>query len=243
MSRSPLVLALALFTLVPLRSARADTSSAFEDVRDVSELEPLRIEDAIPEDGFSGQISTMTGADSGETGILSIAQVTTGFPWLLEIGAEYELGYLDGKREVGPAEFHAFQQIAMEEVIGVALAVRASLLTPHEEAGYASKLVLLATRTSGHFRVHGEARYQVQARTEDNIRVGIATDYIVRTTWLLLADAYYEELRDDGKRVFVAEAGTTFEAWHWLKLYGALGIGRYGRDVHPHVLFGMTFSG
>jgi len=233
----------ALLAQVPVHLARADTSSAFEDVRDVSELEPLRIEDAIPEDGFSGQISTMTVSDGGETGILSIAQVTTGFPWLMEVGAEYEVGYLDHRREVGPAEFHVFQQVAMEDVIGVALAARASLLTPHEEAGFASKLVLLATRTVGHARVHGEARYQIQQDTADNLRAGIAADYIVRTTWLLLADVYYEALRDDKLRAFVAEVGTTYEAWRWLKVYGALGIGRYGSDVHPHVLFGMTFSG
>lgn len=223
--------------------SRADTSSAYDDVRDVSELEPLRIEDAIPEKGASGQISTMTTADSGETGILSVAQVAVGFPWLLEVGAEYELGYLDHKREVGPAEFHAFQQIAMEEALGVSIALRASLVTPHEEAGYASKLVLLATRTFGHARIHGEARYQVQQKTADNVRLGLATDYILRTTWLLLADVYYEELRDDRVRAFVAELGTTYETWRWLKLYGAVGVGTYGRDVHPHLLFGMTFSG
>src|SRR5690349_21697614 len=97
--------ALALVASVVLPThGLAESSSAYDDVRDVSELEPLRIEDAIPEKGASGQISTMTVADAGETGILSVAQVAAGFPWLLEIGAEYELGYLDHKREVGPAE-------------------------------------------------------------------------------------------------------------------------------------------
>lgn len=234
-----------LFTLLltyPL-GARAQTN-VYRDLQDISELEPLRIEDAVPEDGPSAQLSSATTSDSGERGVIGIAQVVAGFPWLMESGVEFDLNYLERELKPGPLELHVMQQVAMEEVIGVSLALRPSMMFFTDNAKVGGKLVALATRTLGHHaRVHAELRYQIHRRAGDRLRAGMATDYVLMTTLLFGCAAYFEQLKDEGVRAYVAEVGFTKLVPRGFTLYAALGLGRYEQVFREHFLLGVTYHG
>jgi hypothetical protein len=103
---SRLVWSLCAVTLLVPTVGLAEKSAAeqLENLRDVSEFQPLRVEDAMPTQGLQGELTFMTADEEGRTGTLWRPQVSVGIADRLELGIGTEVGQLDGQSETGPFE-------------------------------------------------------------------------------------------------------------------------------------------
>jgi hypothetical protein len=228
-----------LFPAVGLASE--DAAQQLESLRDVSEFQPLRVEDALPaQPGVQGQLSFMTADEEGRTGVLLRPQVSVGIAERLELGVGTEVGRLEGQSEMGPFEAFSLLRLNSEGALLPSLALKATIMTPTDEVGVAGELGARMTKTLRATRVHANATYTTQRDAGDRYLFGVGADTPLSGRVLLLGNAYVERLRDQGKTAVGGDAGASWQLTDGLMLQGAIGVQRTGNAVDPRILIGIS---
>nr|ASV46904.1 hypothetical protein [uncultured bacterium] len=215
-----------------------------EELQDVTEHAPLRVEDATAQKpGAQAQLSAASRDDEGELGLVLRPQVSVGLPIEAELGLGVDTTLLSQSNSFGPVEGYALKELVSEGSWSPALGVKATVMPPHEDVGFASQLGLLATWSFGAAtRAHVNAAYQPQNNAGDRFLVGVSADRVIASSLMLVGDVYYERMFDEAMSSIVSDIGAAVPLGEAVKLQGVAGVQRTPDGIAPRFLFGITAS-
>jgi hypothetical protein len=206
-------------------------------LRNLNEHQPLRIQDADPQQpGVQAQASLATGDGTGQDGLLLRPRLSVGLPFNVELGAQMEVGTLEGQAQVGPVQGYVQAQLVQEGTVVPGIGVQGAVITRTEQVGVAGELSALATKTFGLSRAHLNASWRAQNEAGDRFLVGVGADHAIRENVLLMGEAFVEPMRDQNSTTLGADVGAGWLVGDNLMLQGALGVRRAGADFDPIVL-------
>ncbi len=222
--------------LSPVVSLAAE-ERPYDDLRDLSENQPLRIQDATPEQpGPSLDLSMTNLSESGETGLFAQPQVNLGLPFDAAIGVDVTVSRMDRTSDVGPVQAYGQLLLMHPEGRRPGLGVKATAVSPTEDAGLSGLFGLFLTQELGNTRVHANGNYLAQGDTGDRYLVGLGVDTPLSERVLLLGDGYWEKQRDREQNAMGLEGGAAYRFSDHLMVQAAVGLQRSGTDLSPRAV-------
>ncbi|MBI3181398.1 MAG: hypothetical protein HYZ28_04585 [Myxococcales bacterium] len=207
--------------------------------RTLREQQPLLVEDARASSGLEADLALVSGDGEGNDGLLLRPRLALGFPFALELGAEAELGFLEGEGQLGPVRLYALQEISSERRLLPRLALKAELAGPGRSVGTSFEATVLGTKTFGPTRLHLNLGYALRARTPDRLLLGLGADLGVGERLLLLADLHLRPQLGAGPAFAGADLGAGFRLSERLVLHGALGLSWTAGELDARALLGI----
>lgn len=238
--RAPLALALLLGPSLAPAPASAQEADALEELRNIGEFRPLRLEDAEPQhSAFQGQVTFSSGDVTGADGLLVRPEISVALPRELELGVGTELGRTEGQSAAGPVEGYLLGKFVEEGAFVPALALRGVVISPSPGVGLSGQVGLLSTKTFGRSRLNLSAAYRAQGDAGDRYVAGIGVDRALSDRLLVLGGIFGERLEDLEAFGLGAELGAAFRIDEHISVNGSVGLLRVGGDLDPQVRAGF----
>jgi hypothetical protein len=223
----------------PVREERSEREQALELLRNT---DMLTVQNANPaERQVLGEVNVANRTQTGEVGFLLEPRVRVGTPWKVEFGAGAQLRNLAGEQEgtTGAVEAYALGQLVEEKGAVPQVALRGGVTSPQGDEGVSAEARVLATKTFGQTRLHGNVGYSARQDSADDYLLGLAADHPIGDRLLLQGDAYYVNPLGDEEASVNASVGTGVRVGSSFVVMGAVGVGATNTDVAPRLLFGV----
>ena len=182
----------------PVREEKPEREEALELLRNT---DMLTVQNADPaERQVLGEVNVANRTQTGEVGFVLEPQVRVGTPWKVEFGAGAQLQNLAGEQEgtTGAVAAYALGQLVDEKGAVPQVSLWGEVVSPQGDEGVSAEARVLATKTFGQTRLHGNVGYSARQDTEDDYLLGLAADHPLGDRLLLQGDAYYvNPLGDD----------------------------------------------
>jgi regulator of replication initiation timing len=223
----------------PVREEPSEREEALELLRNT---DVLTVESANPaERQVLGQVNVANRTQTGEVGFVLEPQVRVGTPWKVEFGAGAQLQNLAGEQDgtTGAVEAYALGQLVEEKDAVPMVALWGQVTSPQGDEGVSAEARVLATKTFGQTRLHGNVGYSARQDTADDYLLGLAADHPIGDRLLLQGDAYYVNPLGDEEASVNASVGTGLRVGSAFVVTGAVGVNARAADVAPRLLFGV----
>ncbi|QRN97737.1 hypothetical protein JRI60_01215 [Archangium violaceum] len=204
--------------------------------------EVLTVQNASPlERQVMGEVMVANRTQTGEVGFVLEPRVRVGTPWKVEFGAGAQLQNLAGEQEgtTGAVEAYALGQLVEEKRAVPQVALLGEVTSPQGDEGVSAEARVLATKTFGQTRLHGNVGYRASQDSPDDYLLGLAADHPIGDRLLLQGDAYYVNPLGDEEASVNASVGTGVRVGSSFVVTGAVGVNATAADVAPRLLFGV----
>lgn len=204
--------------------------------------EALTVQNADPaEKQVLGEVNVANRTQQGEAGFVLQPGVRVGTPWNVEFGASAQVQNLagDADRTTGAVSGYALGQLVEEKSAVPQLSLRGQVTSPQGDEGLSAEARLLATKTFGQTRLHGNVGYNVRQDASDDYLLGLAADHPIGDRLLLQGDAYYVNPLGEDEASVNASVGTGVRVGNSFVVTGAVGVNARPDDVAPRLLFGV----
>jgi hypothetical protein len=223
--------------------ARPEPESEREEALDLlRNSEVLTVLNADPlERQVMGEVMVANRTQKGEVGFVLEPRVRVGTPWKVEFGAGAQLQNLAGEQQgtTGAVEAYALGQLVEEKRVVPQVALLGEVSSPQGEEGVSAEARVLATKTFGQTRLHGNVGYRASQDTPDDYLLGLAADHPIGDRLLLQGDAYYVNPLGEEEASVNASVGTGLRVGSSFVVTGAVGVNATAADVAPRLLFGV----
>jgi hypothetical protein len=223
----------------PVPEEKSEREEALELLRNT---DMLTVQNASPvERQVLGEVNVANRTQTGEVGFVLEPQVRVGTPWNVEFGAGAQLQNLAGEQEgtTGAVSAYALGQLVDEKGARPQVALWGEVTSPQGDEGVSAEARVLATKTFGQTRLHGNVGYSARQDTEDDYLLGLAADHPLGDRLLLQGDAYYVNPLGDDEASVNASVGTGLRVGRSFVVTGAVGVNATRDDVAPRLLFGV----
>ncbi|AKI98719.1 hypothetical protein ATI61_106115 [Archangium gephyra] len=223
----------------PVREEKSEREEALELLRNT---DMLTVQNASPvERQVLGEVNVANRTQTGEVGFVLEPQVRVGTPWNVEFGAGAQLQNLAGEQEgtTGAVSAYALGQLVDEKAVLPQLALWGQVTSPQGDEGVSAEARVLATKTFGQTRLHGNVGYSARQDTADDYLLGLAADHPIGDRLLLQGDAYYVNPLGEDDASVNASVGTGLRVGRSFVVTGAVGVNATREDVAPRLLFGV----
>jgi hypothetical protein len=226
-------------TAEPVREAKSEREQALELLRNT---EMLTVQNADPaERQVLGEVNVANRTQTGEVGFVLEPQVRVGTPWQVEFGAGAQLQNLAGEQEgtTGAVSAYALGQLVDEKGAVPQVSLWGQVVSPQGDEGVSAEARVLATKTFGQTRLHGNVGYSARQDMADDYLLGLAADHPIGDRLLLQGDAYYVNPIGVEDASVNASVGTGLRVGSAFVVTGAVGVNATNEDVAPRLLFGV----
>jgi hypothetical protein len=223
----------------PVREEKSEHERGLELLRNT---DVLTVQNANPaERQVLGQVNVANRTQTGEVGFVLEPQVRVGTPWHVEFGAGAQLQNLAGEQEgtTGAVEAYALGQLVEEKGAVPMVALWGQVTSPQGDEGVSAEARVLATKTFGQTRLHGNVGYSARQDSADDYLLGLAADHPIGDRLLLQGDAYFVNPLGDEEASVNASVGTGLRVGSSFVVTGAVGVNARAVDVAPRLLFGV----
>jgi hypothetical protein len=223
----------------PVREEKSEREQALELLRNT---DVLTVQSANPaERQVLGEVNVANRTQTGEVGFVLEPQVRVGTPWNVEFGAGAQLQNLAGEQQgtTGAVEAYALGQLVQEKGAVPMVALWGQVTSPQGEEGVSAEARVLATKTFGQTRLHGNVGYSARQDSADDYLLGLAADHPIGDRLLLQGDAYFVNPLGDEEASVNASVGTGLRVGSSFVVTGAVGVNARAADVAPRLLFGV----
>jgi len=223
----------------PVREEKSEREEALELLRNT---DMLTVETANPaERQVLGEVNVANRTQTGEVGFVLEPRVRVGTPWKVEFGAGARLQNLAGEQEgtTGAVAAYALGQLVDEKGAVPQVSLWGQVTSPQGDEGVSAEARVLATKTFGQTRLHGNVGYSARQDTEDDYLLGLAADHPIGDRLLLQGDAYYVNPLGAEDASVNASVGTGLRVGRAFVVTGAVGVNATNEDVAPRLLFGV----
>jgi hypothetical protein len=223
----------------PVREEKSEREQALALLRNT---DTLTVQTANPvERQILGEVNVANRTQTGEVGFVLAPQVRVGTPWNVEFGAGAQLRNLAGEEQgtTGAVGAYALGQLVEERRAVPQVSLRGLVTSPQGDEGVSAEARVLATKTFGQTRLHGNVGYSARQDTEDDYLLGLAADHPIGDRLLLQGDAYYTNPLGDEEGSVNASVGTGLRVGSSFVVTGAVGVNARAADVAPRLLFGV----
>jgi hypothetical protein len=223
----------------PLRQEKSEREEALELLRNT---DMLTVQNASPvERQVLGEVNVANRTQTGEVGFVLEPQVRVGTPWKVEFGAGAQLQNLAGEQEgtTGAVSAYALGQLVDEKEVVPQVALWGEVTSPQGDEGVSAEARVLATKTFGQTRLHGNVGYSARQDMADDYLLGLAADHPIGDRLLLQGDAYYVNPLGEDDASVNASVGTGLRVGRSFVVTGAVGVNATREDVAPRLLFGV----
>jgi hypothetical protein len=223
----------------PVREEKSERERALELLRNT---DLLTVQSANPaERQVLGEVNVANRTQTGEVGFVLEPQVRVGTPWQVEFGAGAQLQNLAGEQEgtTGAVEAYALGQLVQEKGAVPMVALWGQVTSPQGNEGVSAEARVLATKTFGQTRLHGNVGYSARQDSPDDYLLGLAADHPIGDRLLLQGDAYFVNPLGDEEASVNASVGTGLRVGSSFVVTGAVGVNARAADVAPRLLFGV----
>lgn len=223
----------------PVREEKSEREQALELLRNT---DVLTVQSANPaERQVLGEVNVANRTQTGEVGFVLEPQVRVGTPWNVEFGAGAQLQNLAGEQEgtTGAVEAYALGQLVDEKGAVPRVALWGQVTSPQGDEGVSAEARVLATKTFGQTRLHGNVGYSARQDSADDYLLGLAADHPIGDRLLLQGDAYFVNPLGDEEASVNASVGTGLRVGASFVVTGAVGVNARAADVAPRLLFGV----
>ncbi|HEX5748510.1 MAG TPA: hypothetical protein VFZ09_19885 [Archangium sp.] len=223
----------------PAREEKSEREEALELLRNT---DMLTVQNANPaERQVLGEVNVANRTQTGEVGFILEPQVRVGTPWKVEFGAGAQLQNLAGEQSgtTGAVSAYALGQFLDEKGARPQLALWGQVTSPQGDEGVSAEARVLATKTFGQTRLHGNVGYSARQDSADDYLLGVAADHPIGDRLLLQGDAYYVNPLGEGAASVNASVGTGVRVGRAFVVTGAVGVNATNVDVAPRLLFGV----
>jgi hypothetical protein len=204
--------------------------------------EALSVQNADPaEKQVLGEVNVANRTQEGEAGFLLQPGVRVGTAWNVEFGANAQVRNLAGEAErtTGAVSGYALGQLVEEKRAVPQVSLRGQVTSPQGDEGLSAEVRVLATKTFGQTRLHGNVAYSARQDMEDDYLLGLAADRPIGDRLLLQGDAYYVNPLGAEDASVNASVGTGVRVGRSFVVTGAVGVNARTDDVAPRLLFGV----
>lgn len=210
-------------------------------LRDVSEQQPMRVEDAEPsEGGVDVEVSLLNLSEDGGRGLIAMPQVAVGFEPGLELGLGWQAGVLDHELELGGAQIYGLWRFLKATGPLPSIAIKSTLNTPSGDQGVGGELGLRISEIWPRSRLHANGSYRVQHDAPGRAWIGVGADRVlVADRWMVMADAYLEKLKAQHPSEG-ADLGIAVRLAGNFRLNAAAGMVRIHSHWLPRLLIGFA---
>ncbi|MFE8603849.1 hypothetical protein [Archangium violaceum] len=223
----------------PAREEKSEREQALDLLHNT---DMLTVQSASPaERQVLGEVNVANRTQTGEVGFILEPQVRVGTPWNVEFGAGAQLQNLAGEQAgtTGAVSAYALGQLVDEKGALPQLALWGQVTSPQGDEGVSAEARVLATKTFGQTRLHGNVGYSARQDTADDYLLGLAADHPIGDRLLLQGDAYYVNPLGEGEASVNASVGTGVRVGRAFVVTGAVGVNATSDDVAPRLLFGV----
>jgi hypothetical protein len=223
----------------PVREEKSEREEALELLRNT---EMLTVQNAdTAERQVLGEVNVANRKQTGEVGFVLEPRVRVGTPWNVEFGAGAQLQNLAGEQEgtTGAVAAYALGQLVDEKGARPQVSLWGEVTSPQGDEGVSAEARVLATKTFGQTRLHGNVGYSARQDTEDDYLLGLAADHPIGDRLLLQGDAYYVNPMGAEDASVNASVGTGLRVGRAFVVTGAVGVNATNEDVAPRLLFGV----
>ena len=223
----------------PAREEKSEREQALELLRNT---DMLTVQNASPaERQVLGEVNVANRTQTGEVGFILEPQVRVGTPWNVEFGAGAQLQNLAGEQAgtTGAVSAYALGQLVDEKGALPQLALWGQVTSPQGDEGVSAEARVLATKTFGQTRLHGNVGYSARQDTADDYLLGLAADHPLGDRLLLQGDAYYVNPLGEGAASVNASVGSGVRVGRAFVVTGAVGVNATSDEVAPRLLFGV----
>ncbi|HYO65870.1 MAG TPA: hypothetical protein VEU33_07305 [Archangium sp.] len=223
----------------PAPEEKSEREEALELLRNT---DMLTVQNANPaERQVLGEVNVATRTQTGEVGFVLEPQVRVGTPWKVEFGAGAQLQNLAGEQQgtTGAVSAYALGQLVDEKEAVPQVALWGQVTSPQGDEGVSAEARVLATKTFGQTRLHGNVGYSARQDTEDDYLLGLAADHPIGDRLLFQGDAYYVNPLGEDEASVNASVGTGLRVGRAFVVTGAVGINATSDAVAPRLLFGV----
>ncbi|HYO52358.1 hypothetical protein [Archangium sp.] len=223
----------------PVREEKSEREQALELLRNT---DMLTVQNADPaERQVLGEVNVANRTQTGEVGFLLEPRVRVGTPWKVEFGAGAQLQNLAGEQEgtTGAVGAYALGQLVQEKGAVPQVSLWGQVTSPQGDEGVSAEARVLATKTFGQTRLHGNVGYSARQNSADDYLLGLAADHPIGDRLLLQGDAYYVNPLGDEEASVNASVGTGVRVGSSFVVTGAVGVNATNTDVAPRLLFGV----
>jgi hypothetical protein len=223
----------------PVREEKSERERALELLRNT---DTLTVQNANPvERQVLGEVNVANRTQTGEVGFLLAPQVRVGTPWHVEFGAGAQLQNLAGEAQgtTGAVGAYALGQLVEEKRVLPQVSLRGQVTSPQGDEGVSAEARVLATKTFGQTRLHGNVGYSARQDTADDYLLGLAADHPIGDRLLLQGDAYYTNPLGAEEGSVNASVGTGLRVGSSFVVTGAVGVSATAADVAPRLLLGV----
>lgn len=188
-----------------------------------------------------GEVNVANRTQTGEAGFVLQPRVRVGTPWSVELGASAEIQNLAGEEQgtTGAVGAYALGRLVEEKRARPQLSLLGRVESAQGEAGVSAEARVLATKTFGQTRLHGNAGYRARQDTPDDYLLGLAADHPIGDRLLLQGDAYFVNPLGAEEASVNASVGTGLRVGSAFVVTGAVGVNARAADVAPRLLFGV----
>ncbi|MFY0572818.1 hypothetical protein ACN28E_54560 [Archangium lansingense] len=223
----------------PAQKEKSERDKALELLRNT---DMLTVQNASPaERQVLGEVNVANRTQTGEVGFVLEPKVRVGTPWNVEFGAGAELQNLAGEQEgtTGAVSAFALGQLVDEKGAVPQVSLWGEVTSPQGDEGVSAEARVLATKTFGQTRLHGNVGYSARQDTADDYLLGLAADHPIGDRLLLQADAYYVNPLGEEEASVNASVGTGLRVGSAFVVTGAVGVNATADAVAPRLLFGV----
>lgn len=229
----------------PAKSAEPVREEPSEHERAVTLLrnnDVLTVRTASPvERQVLGEVNVANRTQTGEVGFVLQPRVRVGTPWSVEFGASAEIQNLAGEERgtTGAVGAYALGQLVREKGAVPMVALWGQVTSPQGDEGVSAEARVLATKTFGQTRLHGNVGYSARQDSPDDYLLGLAADHPIGDRLLLQGDAYFVNPLGAEEASVNASVGTGLRVGSAFVVTGAVGVNARAADVAPRLLFGV----
>lgn len=223
----------------PVREEKSEREKALDLLRNT---DLLTVQSANPaQRQVLGEVNVANRTQTGEVGFVLEPQVRVGTPWNVEFGAGAQLQNLAGEQQgtTGAVEAYALGQLVQEKGAVPMVALWGQVTSPQGDEGVSAEARVLATKTFGQTRLHGNVGYSARQDSADDYLLGLAADHPIGDRLLLQGDAYFVNPLGDEEASVNASVGTGLRVGGSFVVTGAVGVNARAEDVAPRLLFGV----
>ncbi|KFA90883.1 hypothetical protein [Archangium violaceum] len=223
----------------PAREEKSEREQALELLRNT---DMLTVQNANPaERQVLGEVNVANRTQTGEVGFVLEPQVRVGTPWNVEFGAGAQLQNLAGEQEgtTGAVSAYALGQLVDEKGARPRFSLWGQVTSPQGDEGVSAEARVLATKTFGQTRLHGNVGYSARQDSADDYLLGLAADHPIGDRLLLQGDAYFVNPLGADEASVNASVGTGLRVGRAFVVTGAVGVNATSDDVAPRLLFGV----
>ncbi len=223
----------------PVREEKSEREEALELLRNT---DTLTVQNANPVDRqVLGEVNVANRTQTGEVGFVLAPRVRVGTPWNVEFGASAQLRNLAGEEQgtTGAVGAYALGQLVEEKRAVPQLSLQGVVTSPQGDEGVSAEARVLATKTFGQTRLHGNVGYSARQDTADDYLLGLAADHPIGDRLLLQGDAYYTNPLGEEEASVNASVGTGLRVGSSFVVTGAVGVNATAADVAPRLLLGV----